>query len=170
MANSQTLIEDQMRTTNVGVADFKLSTDPLTYLATYGLGSCLGVTFYDEKRKIGGLLHAMLPSARLHEGKKIKETMFLDTGVKFAMGAMERAGAKISQMEVKVFGGAQLIAADRFFRIGSKNIDAFYQISQELELNVTAWEVSGRVNRTIRLNNHTGEVIIKVPAKPDFIR
>ena len=63
METTSTLIEEQMRTVVVGVADFKISTDPLTYLVTYALGSCLGVTFYDEKRRIGGLLHAMLPTA-----------------------------------------------------------------------------------------------------------
>jgi chemotaxis protein CheD len=58
METTSSLIEEQMRTVVVGVADFKISTDPLTYLVTYALGSCLGVTFYDEKRRIGGLLQA----------------------------------------------------------------------------------------------------------------
>jgi chemotaxis receptor (MCP) glutamine deamidase CheD len=60
--------------------------------------------------------------------------------------------------------------SDKFFRIGSKNIDMFYQLSDSLALDVVAWEVSGRVNRTIRLDNQTGDVIVKVPAKPEFIR
>ena len=62
------------------------------------------------------------------------------------------------------------MATDNFFRIGSKNIDMFYKLSQELQLDVVAWEISGRINRTIRLANHTGDVIVKVPSKPEFIR
>jgi chemotaxis receptor (MCP) glutamine deamidase CheD len=46
----------------------------------------------------------------------------------------------------------------------------FYKLSQELQLDVIAWEISGRVNRTIRLSNNTGDVIVKVPSKPEFIR
>jgi hypothetical protein len=46
----------------------------------------------------------------------------------------------------------------------------FYKLSQDLLLDVVAWEISGRVNRTIRLANHTGNVIVKVPSKPEFIR
>jgi chemotaxis receptor (MCP) glutamine deamidase CheD len=46
----------------------------------------------------------------------------------------------------------------------------FYKLSQDLQLDVIAWEISGRVNRTIRLDNHTGDVIVKVPSKPEFIR
>jgi chemotaxis protein CheD len=158
-----------MRMIVVGVADLKISTDPMTCLVTYALGSCLGVTFYDEKRRIGGMLHAMLPSASLNPGQKIREAMFLDTGIPKLLSAMTRAGAKMNDIRCKVFGGAQLMATDNFFRIGSKNIDMFYKLSQELQLDVVAWEISGRVNRTIRLANYTGDVIVKVPSKPEFI-
>ena len=138
-------VAEAMPTIIVGVADLKISTEPCTYLATHALGSCLGVTFHDSKRRIGGMLHAMLPS-------------------------LIRAGAKKGDIRCKVFGGAQLMATDNFFRIGSKNIDMFYRISHEMELDVVSWEVSGRVNRTIRLNNQTGDVIVKIPSKPEFIR
>jgi chemotaxis protein CheD len=96
--------------------------------------------------------------------------MFLDTGIAKILSSMIRAGAKKNDIRCKVFGGAQLMATDNYFRIGSKNIDMFYKLSQELQLDVIAWEISGRVNRTIRLDNHTGDVIVKVPSKPEFIR
>lgn len=162
--------DEQMRTVIVGVADFKFTTDPTTILATYALGSCLGITFHDEKRRIGGLLHAMLPTAQLHKGKVVRESMFLDTGIPKALNALVRAGAKKQDIRCKVFGGAQLMATDNFFRIGAKNIDMFYKISQMLELDVVAWEVSGRVNRTIKLSNQTGDVLVKIPTKPEFLR
>jgi len=170
MASTFNPVAEQMPTIIVGVADFKISTEPCTYLATHALGSCLGVTFHDSKRRIGGMLHAMLPSATLHEGQKIREAMFLDTGIPLLLTALIRAGAKKGDIRCKVFGGAQLMATDNFFRIGSKNIDMFYRISHEMELDVVSWEVSGRVNRTIRLNNQTGDVIVKIPSKPEFIR
>jgi len=112
----------------------------------------------------------MLPTARLPEGQKIREAMFIDTGIPRLLTALMRAGAKKGDIRCKVFGGAQLMATDSYFRIGSKNIDMFYRISNELEMDVVAWEVSGRVNRSIRLNNQTGDVIVKIPSKPDFVR
>ena len=170
MVKTPQFVDDQMRTIIVGVADFKFTTDPTMCLATYALGSCLGITFHDESRRIGGLLHAMLPTAQLHKEQKIKEAMFLDTGIPKALKAMVRAGAKKQDIRCNVFGGAQLMSNDNFFRVGSKNIDMFYKISQELELDVVAWEVSGRINRTIKLNNQTGDVIVKIPTKPEFLR
>jgi chemotaxis protein CheD len=170
MASTFNPVANQMPTIIVGVADYKISTEPSTFLVTHALGSCLGVTFHDSKRRIGGMLHAMLPSATLHEGQKIREAMFLDTGIPRLLAALIRAGSKKGDIRCKVFGGAQLMATDNFFRIGSKNIDMFYRLSHEMELDVVSWEVSGRVNRTIRLNNQTGDVIVKIPSKPEFIR
>ena len=170
MASIFNPVANQMPTIIVGVADYKISTEPSTFLVTHALGSCLGVTFHDSKRRIGGMLHAMLPSATLHEGQKIREAMFLDTGIPRLLAALIRAGSKKGDIRCKVFGGAQLMATDNFFRIGSKNIDMFYRLSHEMELDVVSWEVSGRVNRTIRLNNQTGDVIVKIPSKPEFIR
>ena len=83
---------------------------------------------------------------------------------------MEEAGADRGALRCKVFGGAQLLSADQFFRIGAQNVEACYKLTTELGLRVQVWEVSGRVNRTIRLSNRTGEVRVRVPSRPEFIR
>ncbi|MCX7713067.1 MAG: chemotaxis protein CheD [Chthoniobacterales bacterium] len=154
----------------VGVADMKVSNDPDAILVTYALGSCLGVTMHDGTKKIGGLLHVMLPDSKQHANGASRPAMFVDTGVPLLLQSMLDAGAKRENIRCKVFGGAQLLSADEFFRIGAQNVDAFYKISKELGLKVDVWEVSGRVNRTIRLLNRTGEVCVRVPARPEFIR
>ncbi len=46
----------------VGMADYKVGRSPST-LISYGLGSCIGVSLYDPLRKVGGLLHIMLPDS-----------------------------------------------------------------------------------------------------------
>ena len=40
----------------VGMADYKVGAAPAT-LISYGLGSCIGLSLYDPKEKVGGLLH-----------------------------------------------------------------------------------------------------------------
>jgi chemotaxis protein CheD len=153
-----------------GVADYKVSADPSAHIVTYALGSCLGITFHDARRNIGGLLHAMLPDSRLHRGECLRGAMFIDTGVPLVLDAMKRLGACRADIRCKVFGGAQIMSADHFFKIGQKNLEAFSALSREFDLDVVAWESGGCVNRTIRLLNSTGDVIVKVPARPDFIR
>ena len=48
----------------VGIAQGKAVTLP-EKLITYALGSCVGVCLYDEKYKIAGMAHIMLPDAGL---------------------------------------------------------------------------------------------------------
>jgi chemotaxis protein CheD len=49
---------------------------------TYSLGSCLGITIYDPVKKIGGLLHIMLPDSKIDAAKADQPPyMFVDTGV-----------------------------------------------------------------------------------------
>ena len=45
----------------ISVADAKISNDPQSVPITYALGSCLGITAYDDSTRIGGLLGVMMP-------------------------------------------------------------------------------------------------------------
>jgi len=45
----------------VDISDAAVSKNPGDVLATYSLGSCIGVAVYDPSSKIGGLLHYQLP-------------------------------------------------------------------------------------------------------------
>jgi len=154
----------------IGVADLMVSSDPEEILVTYALGSCLGITLHDPGKCIGGLLHVMLPDSGLHRQAEVRPAMFLDTGLPLLLENMLDAGADRSALRCKVFGGAQLLSADQFFCIGEKNVDACYKITAHLGLRVQVWEVSGCVNRTIRLSNQTGDVRVRVPARPEFVR
>ncbi|MEI6035140.1 MAG: chemotaxis protein CheD [Verrucomicrobiae bacterium] len=154
----------------IGVADMAVSTDPEEILVTYALGSCLGITLHDPGKRIGGLLHLMLPDSHLHNRTIVRPAMFLDTGLPLLLETMLDAGADRHALRCKVFGGAQLLSSDNFFRIGAQNVDACYKMTAHLGLRVQVWEVSGSVNRTIRLINQSGEVRVRVPARPEFIR
>ena len=66
-----------MSVITVGISDLAVSRAP-DIIATYALGSCVGICLIDERSKIGGLAHIMLPNARL----RIQDTKkFADTGI-----------------------------------------------------------------------------------------
>ncbi|MFZ5806307.1 MAG: chemotaxis protein CheD [Verrucomicrobiota bacterium] len=154
----------------VGVGDCKVSADPNIILTTYALGSCLGITAFDPEHKIGGLLHAMLPSSRAADREKNRHAMFVDTGMEDLLADMQAAGANVATLEFKVFGGAKVLEADHFFRIGVKNVEAFNEIVSRLGLNVRALEVGGNLNRTIKLQISSGRVKVKMPNQQEFYR
>jgi chemotaxis protein CheD len=154
----------------VGVADIKLTNDPRVVISTYALGSCLGITLYDAQKKVGGMLHAMLPDSNLHAGQAIKIAMFLDTGLQELVNALKQLGCAPRLLECKVFGGAQVMGSDKFFKIGERNVRAFREICQKLTLNPTVFEVGGQFNRTIKLYTDSGKVSVRTPNQPVFWR
>src|SRR6266496_2326919 len=82
------------KTLVVGVADMVTSNDASAELVTYSLGSCLGVTAYDLERKIGGLLHLMLPDSSIDAVKAATlPLMFVDTGIPRLFRAVCNLGA-----------------------------------------------------------------------------
>ncbi len=156
--------------TIVGVADIKTGAGAASVICTYALGSCLGITLYDASRKIGGMLHAMLPDSRLHQGQTTRIAMFLDSGMSELLAQLKRAGCQERNLECKVFGGSQVMSADKFFRIGDRNIQTFRDLSQKIGLRVSVWEVGGHVNRTIKFYLEAGQVSVRTPSQPLFWR
>jgi chemotaxis protein CheD len=137
-------------------------------MTTYALGSCLGITFWEPRKKAGAMLHAMLPTSELHAGQKIKVAMFLDSGIKELLHAFQQLGINSRQLEVKVFGGAQVMSSDKFFRIGDRNVKTLREMSPKIGLNVAVWEVGGQVNRTIKFYLDSGQVSVRTPSQPLF--
>lgn len=76
----------------VGMADLNVCKSPDTII-TLGLGSCIGLTFYDPVSKIGGMVHYMLPdSTQMRNNSNIAK--FADTGIDELLKRVIRAGAR----------------------------------------------------------------------------
>ena len=151
----------------VSVADLRQSKAPNAVISTLGLGSCLGVTCYDPFRKIGGMLHAMLPDSQKHRPAKPNVPMYLDLGIPALVEAVIALGGDISNLEYKVFGGAQILQSNEYFSIGRQNVEMMKQLAARYRLNVVAWQVGGQCNRSIDFHLRDGRVFLRMPAKSE---
>ncbi len=136
-------------------------------IVTYALGSCLGVTCYDPVRRTGGLLHALLPDATATSRPNSPPAMFLDTGIPALLEAMRGHGSAAEQLEFKVFGGARVLAGGDFLAIGARNAAMMKKMVLVHRLNVRHWDVGGQFNRTIQLYLDNGDVVVRMPSRPD---
>lgn len=153
----------------VGVADMKVSDDPGAEIVTYSLGSCLGVAIYDPLKKVGGILHLMLPDSAINVSRASKQPdMFVDTGVPRLFHAAYALGAEKRRLVVKVAGGAQFLDDQRIFNIGQRNIEALQKILSANGVNVAAHDVAGIASRTVRMELATGRVTIQSPSKAPY--
>ena len=158
------VIAPPRQTLVVGMADMVVSNDASAQLVTYSLGSCLGVTVYDPVRKLGGLLHLMLPDSSIDAAKAATAPfMFVDTGVPRLFRSVCDLGAERSRLIVKVAGGAQLLDPQNVFNIGERNFCALSQLLRRNGYALQAADVGGLVSRTVRLDLANGEYSIKSP-------
>ncbi|HEX9046724.1 MAG TPA: chemotaxis protein CheD [Verrucomicrobiae bacterium] len=158
------VIAPQRKTFVVGVADVVVSNDGSAEIVTYSLGSCLGVTIYDPIKRIGGLLHLMLPDSKIDPAKgAVSPSMFVDTGVPRLFHAAYHLGADRSRLLVKVAGGANLLDQQGIFNIGARNFNALEKLLGQNGLKVHAADIGGLSSRTMRLDLANGNVSIKTP-------
>ncbi|MBN2704202.1 MAG: chemotaxis protein CheD [Pontiellaceae bacterium] len=146
----------------VGVSDAKVSRSSSDVIVTYSLGSCIGVCIYDERIKLGGMLHFQLPDSKLDENKaKIRPYMFADTGLAFLLNEMKNRGAQRGNLTVKLAGGAAMQNGPANFEIGKRNFIAIRKALWKAGLMISSTDVGGEVARTLYMQIETGKVVVK---------
>lgn len=155
---------------NVGVAEYFVTHNPHV-LASFGLGSCVGVALYDEKKKIGGLAHIMLPDSKAIS-RPGKPGRYADTAIRAMVKEMERLGSRRKDIKAKMAGGACMFTIPGAtnprnvpgpaigMQIGERNIEAAKKTLQELKIPLVAEDTGGNYGRTLRFNVSDGRVVI----------
>ncbi len=153
----------------VGMGDMLTSNDSSAILATYSLGSCVGVAIYDPVARVGGLLHAMLPSSSINTDRAaVRPFMFVDTGLPAMFHGVYALGGIKSRLIVKFAGGAEFLDEKKIFRIGQRNIEATKALLERNSVKLVASETGGRESRTVRLDLKTGNFTLDIPGKAQY--
>lgn len=145
----------------VDIADIKVSNDPECVIVTYALGSCIAVMLHDPARRIGGMIHYMLPLSDTSPDKaKLKPAMFADTGIPLLFEEMYKHGCDKRDLVVKVAGGGALYDDKGMFNIGQRNYTVLRKLFWKNGVIIKAEDVGGAKSRTARLWVSTGKVTI----------
>jgi len=154
----------------VGMADLKVAKAP-DILTTLGLGSCIGITLYDQAKKIGGMAHIMLPTYKGFEGQNIAK--FADSAIIELVNQLARIGAPRGSLVGKIAGGAHMFGRTQnndMLKIGERNAAASLAILKQLGIPVKANDTGGTHGRTIELHIDNGALKIRtVGAGEKFI-
>lgn len=129
----------------VGISEFKVSDAP-NILTTLGLGSCVGIALYDERRKKGALGHIMLPDSRRFSDNKIGK--YADTAIE---AMIKEIGGYNKKLIAKIAGGASMFQQQnsRQFPIGQDNIEMVKKVLMQYEVPIIGEDVGGNVGRTM---------------------
>lgn len=146
----------------VGMADLNIAIDGAV-LKTTGLGSCVGLTLFDSYCKVAGMAHVMLPTSEIARESQFNIAKYADTAIPALLERMKAAGARLSRIEAKMAGGAQMFAlgGSDTLRIGPRNVESCLAILQQYEIPVLAMDTGGNYGRTVEFDSYKGILLIK---------
>ena len=147
----------------VNMADARISNRDEVTLATYSLGSCIGLAMYDGVARVGGLLHYQLPCSTLNpDNARRNPFMFADTGLERLLALMTSAGASIRRLQIKLAGAAQMFAAtSELFSVGRRNHTSVRKLIWQHGLFIAAEDIGGSDPRHMFLDIADGAVRIR---------
>jgi putative nucleotidyltransferase with HDIG domain len=127
------------------------------------LGSCIGVTLFDRKAGIGGLIHLLLP-----EPPSLDPTwnpgVSAVIGMPVFIGELRRQGATKEGLEACIAGGALIdpvSQGDLALDIGGRTAEIVQKILLNEKIPIRQIEVGGFFSTSISLNLATGETTIE---------
>lgn len=131
-------------------------------LVCLGLGSCVGIALYDSSRKIGGLVHILLPRPQSNDNSN--PTKFASTGIPFLLDEMIRLEAVKSNIWAKIVGGSQMFSIkgrEDKINIGARNVEVTRETLKDLGIPIVGEDTGGSVGRTMEFYVSDGKVKIK---------
>ena len=146
----------------VPIGEMAVSGSPADVLVAYGLGSCVAVCLYDPVAKVGGMLHALLPT--VPNGKPASNlAKFVDRGVPLLLGSLLELGARRTRLIAKLCGGAQMVGSEsnRALNIGRLNVLAVEAALEAAHLKLHAEATGGHSGRTVRFYLADGTVTVR---------
>jgi chemotaxis protein CheD len=147
----------------VGIAEMHVSGQADDVLATYALGSCVGLSLFDPERRVGGLIHCMLPLSRIDPAKAERNPlMYVDTGVQALLQALFDLGAQRKSLVAKVAGASKIMDANGVFNIGERNYTVLRKVLWKNDILVAGEDVGGSSPRTMYLYLDSGRTVLKV--------
>jgi len=141
-----------------GIGEMVLTADVDTRLVAFGLGSCVALTLWDPRTRVGGLAHFMLPSGSA-AGPPVK---FVETGMGLFLSAFEAHGGSTRRAQIKAVGGAAMLAiSPSALEIGRRNTQAVETALSGRGLAIQASDLGGNAGRTVQLDVATGRLHVK---------
>jgi chemotaxis protein CheD len=138
--------------------DLTVSREPCTFNTI--VGSCVAVFLWDERRKLGGMNHYLLPR---EPNPDAPSSRFGDSAMRILVEKLAAQGSEAKDLVAKVFGGAHVFgtAPRDANHLGKQNVDLAFEELQRLRIAVVASDVGGSRGRRLMANSSDGGVWVK---------
>ena len=145
--------------------EFHVTTNKSERLVTI-LGSCVAACIRDPLTGFGGMNHFMLPEDDTgHWGTEIMSTRYGNHAMEKLINELIKVGCPRERMEVKVFGGGNVI--DSQHAIGSKNGEFILRYLKAEGLKCAVQDLGGDYPRRIEYSPASGRVARRLLRRTD---
>ncbi|HEV7260820.1 MAG TPA: chemoreceptor glutamine deamidase CheD [Bosea sp. (in: a-proteobacteria)] len=124
------------------------------------LGSCISVCMRDPHNGVGGLNHFLLPKSNGSADASAGER-YGDTAMEVLINGLLKRGAKRSNLEAKVFGGARVLSGATMLAIGDGNIAFVTEFLNREGIPTVSKDVGGTRSRRIHYQPSTGRAWVQ---------
>ena len=138
--------------------------DRATLVSTL-LGSCVAVTMFSPRCRVGAICHALLPSRREEHscpGRCDEGSRYVDCAIRMMLEWFGQRGVLLEEIEVNAYGGSDMLGVkgpeSRSVPVGRQNLEQALHIIRNTGLQLNVSDLGGRLGRKIRFSTHTGEV------------
>lgn len=143
--------------------------DPSAVLTSSALGSGVAVALYEPQRRVGGVLHFLLPDRSLDpEAAVVQPALFADSGFELLLRQLEQLGGRGAETLAYLVGGADPVhrgIGRSEAALGARNAAAARELILGAGLTLAEERSGGSRARVISLDLAAGAVrITEAPA------
>ena len=123
------------------------------------LGSCIAVCLWDGARAVGGMNHFVMPKGA---ASSASPSRFGCHAIPRLIDAMLEQGARLGQMQAKLFGGAAMMsgAAPGPNHVGVQNLGVAHELLERACIPIVGCDVGGARGRKIVFHTDDGSVAL----------
>ncbi len=140
----------------VPIADAEYTTDRHAVLKARNVGSCIALAALDRANMVGGLLHVLLPDARIDpfsaDTIAFNPYKYISSGVSLYLRHIFDMGATHDTLCLYAFGGAELVPDTMDFKLGHRNIVTLRRSLWQEGVLLTKYDFGGDTPRSIQLD------------------
>jgi len=131
-------------------------------ISSGSIGSCVVIGLYDEKLRIGGLAHSMLPRRKSEKGSGELSARYVDEAVDALIQELQSQGSAAGDLVASIVGGARMfkhLTGDNK-GIGFQNVEQVKEKLSSLKIPIAFEEVGGSHGRVVLFDLKSGNMTV----------
>lgn len=128
------------------------------------LGSCVSITLWHPRLRVGGMCHFMLPSRGVIPEGASYDGRYGDEAMKLFLGHIMRSGVEPEEFQAKLFGGAAMFAdicQRQETNVGERNIEMGLMQLDRYGIPLVAKHLGGEGHRKLYFEVWSGDVWLR---------